>query len=349
MIKDAISKLVLKQGLSEQEAGDIMSEIMTGEATESQIASFITALRMKGETVEEITGFARVMRKFATPIRVRANVDVDREDINIDRETIIDTCGTGGDKTNTFNISTATAIVIAACGLYVAKHGNRSVSSACGSADVLEALGVNLDIKPEKVEECIAKIGIGFLFAPSLHGSMKYAIGPRRQIGIRTVFNILGPLTNPASANAQVLGVYSEELVETLAKVLNNLGTRKAWVVHGKDGLDEITTADSTKVAELSGGKVKVFDITPEEFGFTRAKMQDLKGGNKEDNAAIIRDILSGNKGHKRDVVLLNAGACLFVADMVKDVKEGIKKAAAAIDSEKAKEKLDKLVKITNE
>ncbi|MCB4790621.1 MAG: anthranilate phosphoribosyltransferase [Elusimicrobia bacterium] len=349
MIKEAIAKVVLKQDLTEQESGSVMAEIMTGEATESQIASLITALRMKGETVDEITGFARVMRKFATPIRVRATVDIDREDINIDTETIIDTCGTGGDRTNTFNISTATALVISACGLSVAKHGNRSVSSACGSADVLETLGVNLDVKPEKVEECIAKIGIGFLFAPSLHGSMKYAIGPRRQIGIRTVFNILGPLTNPAGANAQVLGVYSQELVELLANVLNKLGTKKAWIVHGKDGLDEITTTDSTKVAELNLGRVKVFAIAPEEFGLKRAKMEDIRGGNKEENARIITDILSGIKGPKRDIVLFNAGACLFVADNVKGLKEGIKKAEAAIDSGKAKEKLVSLIKITNE
>ncbi|MHB9154320.1 MAG: anthranilate phosphoribosyltransferase, partial [Endomicrobiales bacterium] len=241
MIKEAINKLVRLEHLAEKEAADVMSEIMTGEATDAQISAFITALRMKGETVDEITGCARVMRQFATPIRVKSKIGMDREDINIDRETILDTCGTGGDGTNTFNISTATALVVASCGLTVAKHGNRSVSSACGSADVLEALGVNLNVPAEKVEECLAKIGIGFLFAPSLHGAMKYAIGPRRQIGIRTVFNVLGPLSNPAAANFQVLGVYGEHLLEMLARVLGNLGTRKAWIVHGEDGLDEIT------------------------------------------------------------------------------------------------------------
>jgi anthranilate phosphoribosyltransferase len=348
MIKEAIGKAVLKQDLSEKEASDVMTEIMSGEATEAQIASFITALRMKGETVEEITGFAKIMRKFATPIRVRTGLDIDRDDINIDTETILDTCGTGGDKTNTFNISTVTAFVIAACGISVAKHGNRSVSSACGSADVLESLGVNLDVKPEKVEECISKIGIGFLFAPSLHGAMKYAIGPRRQIGIRTVFNLLGPLTNPAGANTQVLGVYEDALVEVVANVLKNLGSRRAWVVRGNDGLDEITTTDLTKVAELKDGEVKIYSIKPEDFGIKRAKMEDIRGGNKEDNATIVKDILSGTKGPKRDVVLLNAGACLLVSGKAKDLKEGIKIAGEAIDSGKAKEKLEMLIKITN-
>ncbi|OGS09236.1 MAG: anthranilate phosphoribosyltransferase, partial [Elusimicrobia bacterium RIFOXYA1_FULL_47_7] len=230
MIKEAINKAVNGQDLTEKEASDVMAEIMGGEATDAQIAAFITALRMKGETISEITGCARVMRRFATPIRVKAALDIDRDDINIDAETILDTCGTGGDGTSTFNISTATAFVVASCGLTVAKHGNRSVSSACGSADVLEALGVNINIAPEKVEECISKIGIGFLFATSLHGAMKHAINPRRQIGIRTIFNVLGPLTNPAGATAQVLGVYSRNLVEMLAQVLSNLGSKRAWV-----------------------------------------------------------------------------------------------------------------------
>jgi anthranilate phosphoribosyltransferase len=220
------------------------------------------------------------MRRFATPISLRSALDLDREDINIDRETILDTCGTGGDNTSTFNVSTATALVVAASGMTVAKHGNRSVSSACGSADVLEALGVNLNVPKEKVEECLKTIGIGFLFAPSLHGAMKYAIGPRKQIGVRTIFNILGPLTNPAGAQTQVLGVYEKELAVTMANVLKNLGTKCAWVVHGADGLDEISITGSTFVAELKDGKVSTFEIKPEDFGLKSAPMSGIKGGN---------------------------------------------------------------------
>jgi anthranilate phosphoribosyltransferase len=349
VIKEAINKLVRLQNLTETEASETMVEIMSGEATEAQIGSFITALRMKGETIDEITGCAKAMRKFATPVRARAKVDIDREDINVDDETIIDTCGTGGDGTSTFNVSTATAFVVCACGLAVAKHGNRSVSSACGSADVLEALGVNLNVTPEKVEECISKIGIGFLFAPSLHGAMKYAIGPRRQIGIRTIFNILGPLTNPANATAQILGVYDEKLVETLAGVLKNLGTRKSWVVHGKDGLDEISVSAKTVVAELSEGKIKVFDIDPETYGIKKSYLTDQKGGTAADNALIIRKVLSGEKGPKRDIVLLNAAAGLCVGGITTDIKQGLKRASEAIDSGAAKEKLEMLIKISNE
>ena len=349
MIKEVISKIVRDQNLTETEASAAMTEIMTGEATEAQIASFITALRMKGETSDEITGCAKVMKKFATPIRVRSLVDIDREDINEDDETVIDTCGTGGDGTNTFNVSTATAFLVCACGLRVAKHGNRSVSSACGSADVLEALGVNLNVTPEKVEECLSKIGIGFLFAPSLHGAMKYAIGPRRQIGIRTIFNLLGPLTNPASATAQVLGVYEEKLVEVIANVLKNLGSKKAWVVHGEDGLDEISISSDTLIAELSDDKVKIFKINPDDFGIKKAFVSDIKGGTAVENALIIRKILSGEAGPKRDIVLLNAAAGLYVGGKAKDINEGLTMAKEAIDSGRAKEKLELLIKITNE
>jgi anthranilate phosphoribosyltransferase len=348
MIKDSISKIVNRENLGDLEAQDVMTEIMSGEATDAQIGSFMTALRMKGETVDEITGCARIMRKFATPIRVHASLDLDRDDVNIDRETIIDTCGTGGDRTGTFNISTATAIVIAACGIAVAKHGNRSVSSACGSADVLEALGVNLNVTPEKVEECIAKIGIGFLFATSLHGAMKYAINPRRQIGIRTIFNILGPLTNPAGANTQVLGVYSGSLVEVLANVLKNLGAKNAWVVHGDNGMDEISISGPTSVAELKNGAVKMFKVSPEDFGVTKASMSEIKGGNAKENADIITGILSGKDGAKKDIVLVNSAACLYVSGKVKDIKDGVRLAAEALNSGKAREKLDQLVKITN-
>ncbi|MCX5778254.1 MAG: anthranilate phosphoribosyltransferase [Elusimicrobia bacterium] len=348
MIKESIAQIVAGNHLSEAEATAVMSEIMAGEATESQIAAFITALRMKGETVDEITGCARVMRTFATPIRVKSTLDIDREDITADRETILDTCGTGGDGTNTFNVSTATALVAAACGMTVAKHGNRSVSSACGSADVLEALGVNVSVTPEKVEECLTKIGIGFLFAPLLHGSMKYAAGPRRQIGIRTIFNLLGPLTNPANANCQVLGVYDTNLVEPLAQVLNKLGIRRAWVVHGADGMDEISISGETAVAELSNGAVTRFTITPEKYALKRARISDIKGGTASDNAAIIRSIIAGEKSARRDIVVLNAAAGLYVGSRAESVEEGVSMAAAALDSGAVKKKLDQLVELTN-
>ncbi len=251
MIKEAISKVVLRQDLVESEMIEVMNQVMGGEATQAQIGAFITALRMKGETIEEITGAARVMRDHATPIQVGKSLGIDREEINLDRETILDTCGTGGSGTKSFNISTTVAFVVAACGVKVAKHGNRSISSACGSADVLEALGVNLNVNPQQVETCINEIGVGFLFAPALHGAMKHAIGPRREIGIRTIFNILGPLTNPAGADRQVLGVYDESLVEILAKVLVKLGCRRGFVVHGQDGMDEVTLTGPTRIGEF--------------------------------------------------------------------------------------------------
>ena len=258
MIKEAIGKILEGYDLTREEMIFCMNEIMTGEATQAQIGSFITALRFKGETVEEITGAAIVMREKAVKIDISSDLlDLDRDDINIDRETIIDTCGTGGSGTNTFNISTTVAFVVSGAGLKVAKHGNRGVSSVCGSADVIKALGVNIDIQPEKVKECIEKIGIGFLYAPLFHNAMKFAIGPRREIGIRTIFNILGPLTNPANATCQVLGVYDEELTDKLANVLNNLGVKRAFVVHGLDTLDEITITGETKISELKNNKIK--------------------------------------------------------------------------------------------
>src|SRR5512137_2231549 len=265
MIKKAIAKVVEREDLSEGEMIGVMDQIMSGEATPAQIAAFITALRMKGETVPEITGAARVMRDRVTRIRVGKNVlDIDRDEINIEQESILDTCGTGGSGTNTFNVSTTVAFVVSACGVKVAKHGNRSVSSSCGSADVLESLGVCLDITPETVERCIAEIGIGFLFAPALHGAMKYAIGPRKEIGIRTIFNILGPLTNPAGADCQVMGVYRQDLVEPLAQVLKNLGCRRGYVVCGSDGMDEITLTGPTLIGAVSSDGVKTSTLRPE-------------------------------------------------------------------------------------
>ena len=350
MIRKAIARIVEGENLSEGEMIEVMNQIMSGECTPAQIGSFITALRMKGETVEEITGAARVMRDHATPIRVGRNVlDMDRDDINIDRETILDVVGTGGDGTNTFNISTTVSFVVSACGVKVAKHGNRSVSSACGSADVLEKLGINLDVTPETVERCIAGIGIGFLFAPALHGAMKYAIGPRREIGIRTIFNILGPLTNPAGADCQVMGVYRASLVEKLAGVLHRLGCRHGFVVHGSDGMDEMTLTGETLVAEVTPAGVRLSSVTPEQVGLARCPMEILKGGDATANAAIVRAILAGEQGPRRDIVLLNAAYALVAAGKAASPAEGIILAAEAIDSGRAMGQLKRLTELTNQ
>lgn len=350
MIRKAIARVVEREDLSEPEMIEVMDQIMSGGATPAQIASFITALRMKGETVDEITGAARVMRDRALPIRVGKSVlDLDRDDINLDRETILDTCGTGGSGTNSFNISTTVAFVVSACGVKVAKHGNRAVSSSCGSADVLEALGVNLNIAPETVERSIAEIGIGFLFAPALHGAMKHAIGPRREVGIRTIFNILGPLTNPAGADCQVLGVYREDLVEKLAHVLQKLGCRRGFVVHGLDGMDEITLTGESRIAEVTPEGVEVSLISPEQFGLQRSSMAELHGGDALGNAVIVRDILSGRDGAKRRIVLLNAAFALAAAGKAVDVMDGLRLAVGAIDSGRAAKQLEKLVALTNE
>ncbi len=349
MIKKAIAKVVERKDLSEGDMIEVMNQIMSGESTPAQIGSFITALRMKGETVEEITGAARVMRQHATPIRVGRNVlDMDRDDINIDRETILDVVGTGGDGTNSFNVSTTVAFVVSACGVKVAKHGNRSVSSICGSADVLEQLGVNLNVTPGTVEKCISEIGIGFLFAPALHGAMKHAIGPRREIGIRTIFNILGPLTNPAGADCQVLGVYNPDLVEKLAGVLHRLGCRHGFVVHGLDGMDEITITADTLLAEVTPSGVRLATITPEQFGIARCNMDALRGGDAAANAAIVRSVLGGESGARRDIVLLNTAYALVAAGKVLTPDEGIIMAAKAMDSGDAMRQLQKLVELTN-
>lgn len=350
MIRKAIAKIVELVDLSEGEMIEVMNQIMSGECTPAQIGAFITALRMKGETVEEITGAARVMRERATPIRVgRGVLDIDRDDINIDRETILDVVGTGGDGTNTFNVSTTVSFVVSACGVKVAKHGNRSVSSACGSADVLEKLGINLDVTPETVENCIAKIGIGFLFAPALHGAMKHAIGPRREIGIRTIFNILGPLTNPAGADCQVMGVYRPELVEKLAGVLHNLGCRHGFVVHGTDGMDELTLTGETLVAEVTAAGIKLSSVTPEQFGLLRCDMSALKGGDAGVNAKIVTSVLGGETGPRRDIVLLNAGFALLAAEKASTPAEGMAMAAQAIDSGKALQQVERLAALTNQ
>ena len=334
-IREAIEKLVNRVSLSESETVEVMNQIMTGEATPLQVASFLTALRMKGETIEEITGAARVMREKAHRVRVTSNI-------------VLDTCGTGGDQKGTFNISTTCAFVVAAVGVKVAKHGNRSVSSQSGSADVLAALGVKVDAPKERVEACIAQIGIGFLFAPLLHEAMKYAVQPRRDIGIRTIFNLLGPLTNPAMANYQLIGLYSGELVGAIAHVLKNLGSIRAMVVHGLEGLDEISLCGPTQVAELRDGEVKEYLIEPEQLGLRRCALADLHGGSADQSAAIVREVLQGRPGPARDVVLLNSGAALYVCGSADSIQDGIRRAAESIDSGLARDKLEQLVRMTN-
>jgi len=326
----AIDKVVRGQGLSLQESEDAMGLIMSGKVSEAQIASFLTALRMKGETVEEITGCARVMRDKVTSIKT-------------DHTRLVDTCGTGGDQSSTFNISTTAAFVAAGVGLPVAKHGNRSVSSRCGSADVLEALGVNLDISPLDAAASIEKIGIGFLFAPKLHLAMKHAIKPRKEIGIRTIFNILGPLTNPAKARRQVIGVYAPELTEVLAYVLLNLGTEHALIVHGLDGIDEITICEETKISELKNGQVKTYYLKPEDLGFERARSSEIKGGEIEQNARITSSILEGKKGPGRNIVVINAAAVLVAGRLAENFSQGVKLAEESIDKGEALGKLELL------
>lgn len=334
MIKEVINLLVQGNDLSEDEMTGAMRDIMEGHATDAQIASFLTALRIKGETVEEITGAAKVMREKATKIKAPSYT--------------VDTCGTGGDMSHTFNISTTSALIVAACGVPVAKHGNRSVSSRSGSADVLEALGVKIDLEPQKVEKCLEVTGFGFMFAPLFHPAMKYAISPRKEMGIRTIFNILGPLTNPAGAERQVLGVFSAGLTETMARVLSNLGIVHAFIVHGEDGLDEITNTEKTKISELKDGRTDTYFITPEDLGFTRAKRQDLIGGTAEENAKITIDILEGKKGAKRDITTMNAAAALITGNLAGSFTEAVEKATHAIDSGAASKKLEEIKVVSN-
>jgi anthranilate phosphoribosyltransferase len=334
-IREAIARLVSRSDLSEAETIEVMNQIMTGEATPLQIASFLTALRMKGETAQEITGAARVMREKVHRVRVKTDL-------------VLDTCGTGGDQKGTFNISTASAFVVAGAGIAVAKHGNRSVSSQSGSADVLAALGVKIDAPKEKVEECVERIGIGFLFAPLLHEAMKYAVQPRREIGIRTVFNLLGPLTNPAGATHQLTGIYDGDLTELIAQVLRNLGTARAMIVHGLEGLDEISLSGPTRVSELKEGQIRTYTLTPEELSLKRCRLEELRGGSPEECANALRGVLQGETGPKRDVVLLNSGAALYLSGTASSVAEGMRLAAQSIDSGRAREKLDLLVQMTN-
>lgn len=334
-MKRFISEVVKGKDLTEAEAEAAMKYIMSGEATPVQISSFLTALRLKGETVEEITAFARVMREFAA--RITPKVD----------DILVDTCGTGGDKIKTFNISTAAMFVAAGAGLLIAKHGNRSVTSKAGSADVVEALGVRIDLPPAEVQRCIETVGIGFMFAPRFHGAMKYATPVRREMGIRTVFNVLGPLTNPAGAQAQVMGVYDAALTEKLARVLGKLGCKRAMVVHGLDGLDEISTLGETQISELSGGEVRTYTITPESFGIEHASAEALAGKDVGENARTLLRILRGERGPRRDIVLLNAAAAIVVGGKAKDLHEGTAIAANSVDSGRAYEKVVQLVEAT--
>ncbi len=348
MIKEAIAKVVRGNDLTEGEMKAAMEEIMTGRATPAQIGSFVTALRMKGETVDEITGAAKVMRSKAMKVRLGNHlVNIDRDEINVEDETILDTCGTGGDGTNTFNVSTATAFVAAGAGVKVAKHGNRAVSSLCGSADVLGKLGVKLDINHANVERCIQEVGIGFLYAPLFHGAMKHAAGPRQEIGLRTIFNLLGPLSNPAGATTQVLGVYDPDLTEKMAHVLKRLGTGEAFVVCGEGTFDEISICGPTKLSHLRDGEITSFYMTPEDHGFKRATPETIKGGDARENARIIRAILDGEQGPKRDMVLLNAAAAFVATGLDRDFKGGVERAKESIDSGKAREKLDSLISFT--
>ncbi len=330
MINDAIAKLVDRESLTESESEGAMREIMEGSATAAQIAAYVTALRMKGETVDEVVGAVRVMREKAVRIRVGDPL-------------VVDTCGTGGDRKGTFNISTATALVVAGAGVTVAKHGNRAASSKSGSADVLRALGVNIDLPPPAVEACVNRIGIGFLFAPLFHGAMKHAAAPRQEIGIRTLFNILGPLTNPAGASIQILGVYAETLVDLMAQVLIKLGARHCFVVHGDDGLDEISISGPTRFCEGKGGRISCYRFDPRDAGVPPASLDAIAGGGPEENAKILLGILGGERGPRRDIVLLNAAPPLVACGKAKDFREGVALAAQAIDSGAAMEKLERL------
>lgn len=335
MIKEAIHKVFKKENLTYKEAEAVMNEIMEGEASAVQMSSYLTALSMKGETVEEITASAAGMR--AHCVRLLHDMDV------------LEIVGTGGDGANSFNISTTSSLVISAAGVPVAKHGNRAASSKCGAADVLEALGVNITIAPEKSRELLEKIGICFLFAQNYHIAMKYVAPVRKELGIRTIFNILGPLANPAGANMELMGVYDESLVEPLAHVLANLGVKRALVVYGTDGLDEISLSAPTKVCEVKDGTFTSYEITPEQFGLTRCRKEDLVGGTPAENAQITRDILAGKPGPKRDAVLMNAGAALYMAGKTDSIQAGIDLAKEIIDSGKAAAQLEKFVELSNQ
>ncbi len=334
MIREAIAKLIERQSLSEEQAEAVMSQIMGGQATPPQIGAFLTALRMKGETVAEITGCARAVRLSATPVRPQ-------------HAELVDICGTGGDRAGTFNISTTAAFVVAGAGLAVAKHVDHSVSSQCGSADLLQALGVNLNLSAKQIADCIDEVGLGFLFASRLHPALQHASAPRREIGVRTVFDILGPLVNPASASARVVGVYAGALTELMAGVLRSLGSRSAFVVYGADGLDELSTTGVNKVSRLGDDGITTFALDSLELDLPRATLVELRGGTPEENVLITRRVLSGEKGPKRDIVLLNAAAALVAGGRASGLREAVALAVEAIDSKRADHKLNQLVEFS--
>ena len=347
MILDALHRIANhRQSLSREEAHAVMTEVLSGQCSDAQIAALLVALHMKGETVEEIVGFAEAIRAAAIPFALHSDAVLDASGTG--RDALVDTCGTGGDASGTFNISTATAFVVAGAGVRVAKHGNRSLSSKCGSADVMEALGVKISLPTAALAKCLEEIGIAFLFAPAMHSAMKYVQPARRELRLRTIFNLLGPLTNPARASAQVVGVYSLDLVEKVAEALSMLGVHRALVVHGLDGLDEITITGPTRIAEVHEGNVRTYEVTPEEFGIKRAQLEDISGGDAEANAATIREILAGKKSPRRDVVLLNAAAALVAASKAEHLGDALPLAAHSIDSGAATAKLNALVQFTS-
>ena len=355
MILDALHRIANHgQSLAREEAHAVMTEVLTGQCSDAQIAALLVALHMKGETVEEIVGFAEAIRAAAIPLELHAGFVLDASGTGRDalrdslRDSLLDTCGTGGDASGTFNISTATALVVAGAGVRVAKHGNRSVTSKCGSADVMEALGVNIQLPAAQFAPCLQQVGIAFLFAPALHSAMKLVQTARRELRLRTVFNLLGPLTNPARATCQVVGVYSADLVEKLAEALSMLGARRALVVHGSDGLDEITITGRTRVAEVREGQVHSYEVTPEEFGLERATLEEISGGDAALNASLIREVLSGTKSARRDVVLLNAAAALVAAGRADRLRDAVPLAANAIDSGAALRTLQALIAFTS-
>ena len=346
MILDVLHRIANhQQSLSRAEAHAVMTEVLTGRCSDTQIAALLVALHMKGETVEEIVGFAEAIRAAAVPLELHADSVLDASGTG--RDALIDTCGTGGDTSGTFNISTATAFVAAGAGVRVAKHGNRSVTSKCGSADVMEALGVNIQLPAALIAACLEQVGIAFLFAPAMHSAMKHVQTARRELHLRTVFNLLGPLTNPARATCQVVGVYSADLVEKLAEALSMLGLHRALVVHGSDGLDEITITGPTRVGEVREGQVHTYEVTPEEFGLQRATLDEISGGDAARNASLIREVLSGKKSARRDVVLLNAAAALVAAGRADHLRDAVPLAVKAIDSGAAQGKLEALVSFT--
>jgi len=335
-INQAIKAVIEKKHLNESDMHDVMNSIMTGQTTDAQIGAFLVGLSMKGETIEEITASAKVMRSLATPVEIKSN------------KYLVDTCGTGGDGLGLFNISTASAFVVAAAGGKVAKHGNRSISSKSGSADVLESAGVNLNLSPSLISDCIAQIGVGFMFAPAHHSAMKHAIGPRKELAVRTIFNVLGPLTNPAKAPNQVMGVYDKNLVEPIANVLKELGSRHVMVIHSDDGLDEFSIADKTYVAELKDGIVSTYSVHPEDFGLTLGDLKDIRADNADASLALITEAFSGRNGTAKNIISLNAGAAIYVSGLTTSLQSGIDRANQVLSDGSSQKKLDEYIKVSN-